>query len=751
LVNGFANGIQAGLRQNFIFFGERAVNNWVSPFILEAMTLRGIGSYLHGARLDIRPLTILCGTNGSGKSTWFRMLQVLRDASERGILPFALHGKMKVNEEYWYHYANTLANFPLGSYERFLASASADRDFGPLFTIGLHIKSTASFQPASLARLRRPIDQPDAPTAGLLSGTMPHSFLKDGDCPPRTRFRIRITAPGAFSSSLVELVINEIYSIRFEKRPDTLARQYTAKCTRAFWPGCDPGDQTELVVAHFDLDEAGSPINVRSPSGQDPFDMQKWFCCAATARIRELLAAALCGVFWIGPIRSIEARESVEQAIFDHPEIIQSRYVGGQGEHTQAMARKFAYNEMRLVGNEEQESIVHRFIGASWGVHSKLLAARFTTIRSPVRTIWELASEESKDAVSRVEHAGGADAPDSVVRLLNEVLQRRDLYEAIFTDFDPRDRRFANLSMAGLSDDLITKINMDLIQVVFPGELKSSHPGLLFETFYATWLKRLLDTRLYKHGRAYESHADEWSGDEPPSGFLRKYEPDELSAFAHDPLDYWQEHEHDIEFWPDNSKEKWRELSRFASPPLQGTIFPAAPLFMSSGFHQLAPIIVQAGLMRANEILCVENPEVHLHPKLQLEIAEFFVRQASIGKYMIIETHSDLVVRRTLRAILSEELKQEAVRLYFCQLDSSNPKHPWIFSDFENIEAAQDWPRPVAFSVLERVEIDDQGRVRNWPDGFLDADIRESRRLLDLMYGTPSDDRDADEDEDVPS
>jgi len=38
---------------------------------LRAITLRGIGSYLHGARLDIRPLMILCGTNGSGKSTWF--------------------------------------------------------------------------------------------------------------------------------------------------------------------------------------------------------------------------------------------------------------------------------------------------------------------------------------------------------------------------------------------------------------------------------------------------------------------------------------------------------------------------------------------------------------------------------------------------------------------------------------------------------------------------------------------------------
>ena len=41
-----------------------------APLRLTAMTLRGLGPYLHGARLDIKPLTILCGENGSGKSTW---------------------------------------------------------------------------------------------------------------------------------------------------------------------------------------------------------------------------------------------------------------------------------------------------------------------------------------------------------------------------------------------------------------------------------------------------------------------------------------------------------------------------------------------------------------------------------------------------------------------------------------------------------------------------------------------------------
>ena len=45
------------------------MKNYSSPFTLQAMTLRGIGPYHNGARLEFRPLTILCGENGTGKST----------------------------------------------------------------------------------------------------------------------------------------------------------------------------------------------------------------------------------------------------------------------------------------------------------------------------------------------------------------------------------------------------------------------------------------------------------------------------------------------------------------------------------------------------------------------------------------------------------------------------------------------------------------------------------------------------------
>jgi len=148
---------------------------------------------------------------------------------------------------------------------------------------------------------------------------------------------------------------------------------------------------------------------------------------------------------------------------------------------------------------------------------------------------------------------------------------------------------------------------------------------------------------------------------------------------------------------------------------------PQTPGQMSSGFHQLAPLIVQSALMQKYEIMAVENPEVHLHPSLQLKVAEFLMHQAKSGKWMIIETHSDLIIRRVIREILEEKiaLGQANIGIYFASLDQSEQGY--------------------RYSTLKPIEIDERGRIQNWPPGFMDDDVQESRRLIDIMYGRPPD------------
>src|SRR5262245_46776372 len=84
---------------------EHTVDNHTEhPLVLRSLTLRGLGSYLHGARLDIRPFTILCGKNGSGKSTWFKILNLLSRSEQAGMLPF--HFDLSDEDHYFHDHTN---------------------------------------------------------------------------------------------------------------------------------------------------------------------------------------------------------------------------------------------------------------------------------------------------------------------------------------------------------------------------------------------------------------------------------------------------------------------------------------------------------------------------------------------------------------------------------------------------------------------------------------------------------------------
>jgi len=332
---------------------------------------------------------------------------------------------------------------------------------------------------------------------------------------------------------MVELVINETYAIRFERRSPSPTRRYTATCTRAFWPGCDPEELNDLFVAEFDVDEGGLPFNIRAPSGADPFDLQEWFCRAAVARIRELLTLALRGVYWLGAIRTIERRGRVEEEIYVDPNIIQRRYVGGEGSYAQALERRFAFNEMCEAESEGQSSINYCFSQAGSEVLAQVLRARDSTTPSPARRIWESATEESKQAISRIERSEGRGARIRTAELLNQALRRRDLYDRdLWPDLDAATSALVGKGIASLTDDEIEKLNRRLIESAFSGVIRE-HPGLVFETYYSAWLNRLLGARQLDFDSA-ESPAEDWSGDQPPSGFLVKFTPDDERSLLYD-------------------------------------------------------------------------------------------------------------------------------------------------------------------------------------------------------------------------
>jgi hypothetical protein len=243
----------------------------IQPLRLEAMTLRGLGSYLHGGRLEIRPLTILCGTNGSGKSTWFRMIELLRQSFEEGRLPFAFSDDLGCGEGDFHDYTNAFVKSEPNRHA-LLASPEKDREFGRLGTIGLHVVADLDID---LDDAAEPPPLPDLSEIAFDHDSVAQSFLWAGRCRRGTRLRLRMNDTTCDVAGLAkvprraELVIDDDFVITFEEisessrfdapdartalseaipgRPWPEFSRFEAACTRAFWPGYESRDLTELA------------------------------------------------------------------------------------------------------------------------------------------------------------------------------------------------------------------------------------------------------------------------------------------------------------------------------------------------------------------------------------------------------------------------------------------------------------------------------------------------------------------------
>lgn len=88
------------------------------------------------------------------------------------------------------------------------------------------------------------------------------------------------------------------------------------------------------------------------------------------------------------------------------------------------------------------------------------------------------------------------------------------------------------------------------------------------------------------------------------------------------------------------------------------------------GVSQILPIIVDM-LFSDTQIMLIQQPEVHLHPKAQAAFGQFLYKMSKIKKNTsyIIETHSDYIIDRFRYCKKSDNEKIEA-QVYFSKNDS---------------------------------------------------------------------------------
>ena len=89
------------------------------------------------------------------------------------------------------------------------------------------------------------------------------------------------------------------------------------------------------------------------------------------------------------------------------------------------------------------------------------------------------------------------------------------------------------------------------------------------------------------------------------------------------------------------------------------------PVHSGFGLTQVLPVVVAALSANRNDLLLIENPEVHLHPAGQAAMGEFLSEVASAGVQVVLETHSDHVLNGIRRAVKNRMLAGGDVALHF--------------------------------------------------------------------------------------
>lgn len=125
---------------------------------------------------------------------------------------------------------------------------------------------------------------------------------------------------------------------------------------------------------------------------------------------------------------------------------------------------------------------------------------------------------------------------------------------------------------------------------------------------------------------------------------------------------------------------------------------------MGEGISQMLPILARVLSVPKEACLLVEQPELHLHPAAQAEMADLFIDRVQDNRQVVIETHSEHILLRIRRRIAEGAISVKDVAILFV----------------EKTDGA---------STVTRLDLNDNGHFGDWPKGFFDDGYKEAMAL----------------------
>jgi hypothetical protein len=124
------------------------------------------------------------------------------------------------------------------------------------------------------------------------------------------------------------------------------------------------------------------------------------------------------------------------------------------------------------------------------------------------------------------------------------------------------------------------------------------------------------------------------------------------------------------------------------------------------GVSQVLPILVALIAAQEGQLVYVEQPELHLHPRAQVAMGELLAEAANRGVRVIVETHSSLLLLTVQTLIAQGKIKNTDVGLH------------WFT---RNAKGATD---------VQYVQPDEDGAYGAWPEDFSEIELKAQDAYL---------------------
>lgn len=127
------------------------------------------------------------------------------------------------------------------------------------------------------------------------------------------------------------------------------------------------------------------------------------------------------------------------------------------------------------------------------------------------------------------------------------------------------------------------------------------------------------------------------------------------------------------------------------------------------GVSQVLPVLVALLSAEASQVVYIEQPEIHLHPRAQVALANIMVAASNNGARIVVETHSSLFITALQTSIAKGEIDKSRVALHWFEINDQGG------------------------STVNTAEIDEFGAFGNWPEDFSEISLDTDSKYIDAV------------------